>query len=167
MSFYRTVREMKKLLHNLDGCLEKAVAHAAAKKYDVDLLLQCRLAPDMLPLMFQIQAACDQSKYAASRAANKEAPSNPDTEKTMADARKRIATQIAHLDTFQKSDFDGIEDRTLSLPRWEGKSMIVADYVTEHAVPNFFFHLTMAYAILRHNGVDVGKRDYIGSLSFR
>jgi hypothetical protein len=166
MSFYLTIREMKKLLHNLDGCLEKAVAYATIKKFDPEILLQMRLAPDMLPLVFQIQACCDQAKFAAARGASKEVPSHPDTEKTLADVRKRITTVTAFLDTFKPADFDGIETRTLSLPRWEGKTMTVANYVTEHAMPNFFFHITMAYAILRHNGVDVGKRDFLGQLTF-
>ena len=166
MSFYLTVREMKKLLHNLDNCLEKTVAYAATKKFDPENLLQFRLAPDMLPLVFQIQAACDQAKFAAARGASKEVPSHPDTEKTIAELRKRIGLVTTFIDTFKPADFDGMETRTLSLPRWEGKSMTVANYVTEHAMPNFFFHLTTAYAILRHNGVDVGKRDFLGALTF-
>jgi hypothetical protein len=167
MSIYVTVLEMKKLLRNLDGCLEKAVAYAAAKKFDPNVLLQCRLAPDMFPLMAQVQAACDQAKYGASRAAGKDPPSHPDREQTVDDARKRIATVLSYLDTFTSSDFDRIDTRTVSLPRWEGKSMSAIDYFVEHALPNFFFHLTTAYAILRHNGVDVGKRDYLGALSLR
>ena len=166
MSFYLTVREMKKLLHNLDGCLEKTVAYAATRKFDPELLLQFRLAPDMLPLVFQIQACCDQAKFAAARGASKDVPSHPDTEKTIAELRKRIATVTTFLDTFTKADFDGMETRTLSLPRWEGKTMTAANYFTEHALPNFFFHISMAYAILRHNGVDIGKRDFLGQLTF-
>jgi hypothetical protein len=166
MSFYLIVREMKKLLHNLDGCLEKTVAYATTKKFDPETLLQFRLAPDMLPLSFQIQACCDQAKFAAARGAAKDVPSHPDTEKTIADLRKRITTVTTFLDTFTKADFDGMETRTLSLPRWEGKTMTAANYVTEHALPNFFFHISMAYAILRHNGIDVGKRDFLGQLTF-
>ena len=167
MSFYLLVREMKKMLHNLDACLDKATAHAATKKYDPEVLLHSRLAPDMLPLLFQIQTACDSAKYAASRATGKDAPSHPDTEKTIADVRKRIANTVEYLDTYTAADFDGIDGRTVSLPRWEGKSMGASDYFIEHAMPNFFFHVMASYAILRHNGVDVGKRDYLGSPNYR
>src|SRR5437879_1946122 len=102
MSIYLTVLEVKKLLRGLDGCLQKAVAHAAAKHFDASVLLQSRLAPDMFPLMRQIQAACDQAKYAASRAAGKEAPSHPDNEQTMEEARKRIDSVASYLDTFRE-----------------------------------------------------------------
>ena len=104
---------------------------------------------------------------AAARTAGKEPPAHADTEQTIDDARARIATVVAYLETFKASDFDGVEKRTISNPRWEGKTMTAPDYVVEHAVPNFFFHLTMTYAILRHNDVDVGKRDYLGQLSMR
>src|SRR4029077_4419426 len=97
MSFYLIVREMKKLLHSLDGCLDKATAHAAAKKYDPEVLLQSRLAHDMLPLLLQILPACDWGNYAASRVPGKDAPSQPDTEKTIADVRKRIASTTEYL----------------------------------------------------------------------
>jgi hypothetical protein len=167
MAIYKIVLEMKKLLGNLDRCLDKAVTHAAAKKFEVDTLLHARLAPDMLPLSFQIQSACDQTKFVAARASGKDVPSNPDTEKTVAELKTRIHTAIAFLDTFKATDFDGTDARKISLPRWEGKSMTATDYVIEHAMPNFFFHFTTAYAILRHNGIEVGKRDYLGALTFR
>ncbi|HXX66640.1 MAG TPA: DUF1993 domain-containing protein [Polyangiaceae bacterium] len=164
---HATILEMKKLLHNLDGWLEKAASTAAAKKFDVNVLLQCRLSPDMFPLLRQIQVACDHAKFAAARAAGKEAPKHPDNEQTVDEARKRIATVVSYLDSFTKSDFEAAATRTVTLPLWEGKSMHATDYLVEYALPNFFFHLTTAYALLRHNGVDVGKRDYIGSLSLR
>lgn len=167
MSIHLFVLEMRKLLGSLDRCLDKAVAFAATKKFEVDTLLQARLAPDMFPLVRQIQATCDTAKFAAARTAGKEAPSHPDTETTVAALRERIAAVQAYLDTFVASDFDGAADRSFSQPRWEGKSLSGLDYFVEHAVPNFFFHLSMSYAILRHNGVDVGKRDYLGQLSFR
>ncbi len=167
MSLHLIVLEMKKLLGSLDTCLEKAAGHAAAKKYDPSVLLQSRLAPDMFPLIRQIQITCDQAKYAASRAAGKDTPPHPDTEQTLGEVRARIATVIAYLGEFSAADFEGASARTISLPRWEGKSMTGTDYVIEHAMPNFFFHYTTAYAILRHNGVDIGKRDYLGALTFR
>jgi hypothetical protein len=167
MSIHVFVLEMKKLLRNADGWLDKAAAHASAKKYDVNTLLQARLAPDMFPLIRQIQAFCDQAKFAAARVAGKEPPSHADNETTLDEARKRIATVIAYLDTFKAEDFAGVDQRTISLPRWEGKSMTAVDYFVEHVQPNFFFHYTTAYAILRHNGVELGKRDYLGAISLR
>ena len=161
------VREMHRLLGNLDACLGKAVAYAGTKSFDPNLLLQSRLAPDMFPLVRQIQSACDSAKYGASRSAGKEPPSHPDTEQTIDEVRKRIATVRAYLQTFTDADFAGADGRKVTLPRWEGKSMNAVDYFVEHAQPNFFFHYTTAYAILRHNGVDVGKRDYLGSLNLR
>jgi len=167
MNFHVIVLEMRKLLHNMDGWFEKAKAHAAAKKFDANLLLQTRIAPDMFPLVRQVQAACDSAKFAAARTAGKDPPAHADTEQSIDDVRARIATVVAYLETFKASDFDGAEKRTISNPRWEGKTMTAPDYFVEHAVPNFFFHLSMVYALLRHNGVDVGKRDYLGQLSLR
>ena len=161
------VLEMQKLLRSLDANLDKAAAYAAAKKFDPSVLLHSRLAPDQWPLIRQIQAACDSAKLGAARCAGQDAPAHADTEQTIDEAKKRIATVVAYLDGFKASDFDGVDKRTVTTPRWEGKSMTAPDYFVEHALPNFFFHLTTAYAILRHNGVDVGKRDYLGQLTMR
>jgi uncharacterized protein len=166
MHLYKSILQVKKLLQNLDGWLTKAEAHATQKKFDPNVLLDSRLSPDMFPFVRQIQSACDSAKFAAARTAGKEPPSHPDTEKTMEDLHKRVAAVIAYLDGFKASDFEGSDDRKISLPRWEGKSMTATDYFLEHAIPNFFFHITMTYALLRHNGVDVGKRDYLGQLTF-
>jgi uncharacterized protein len=167
MSTYALVREMKKILTNMNGWLDKAVAFAGTKKFEPDSILSWRLSPDMLPFSFQIQSACDAAKYAASRAAGKESPSHPDTETTVAALKQRIDTVCTYLDTFTEKDFAGDDTRMISLPRWEGKKMAAADYVIEHAAPNFFFHATMTYALLRHIGVDIGKRDFLGQLSYR
>ena len=161
------ISEMKRVLTQMSTWLDKAAAHATAKKFDVNTLLQARLAPDQFPLIRQIQQACDQSKYAVSRTTGKETPSNPDTEQTIEEVKQRIATAIAYLETYKASDFETIATRTVTTPRWEGKHMSASDYLVQHAMPNFFFHLTTAYAILRHNGVDVGKRDFLGSFSWR
>jgi len=161
------VLEMTKMLRNLDGCLDKAVAHAAAKKFEADTLLQSRLAPDMFPLVRQIQTACDTAKFAVARTTGKDAPSHPDTEQTIGDVKKRIATVVAYLETYKAEDFAGVADRRVALPRWEGKSMSALEYFIEHAQPNFFFHVATTYAILRHNGVEVGKRDFLGPMPLR
>jgi len=168
MSLHVFVLEMSKLLGNLDSWLEKSAAHATAKKFDLNnTLLHGRLAPDMLPLVFQIRSACDHAKWAASRCAGKDAPSFPDDEQTVEQIRKRIAATREFLGTFTAKDYDGASDRKISLPRWEGKSMTAVEYFVEYGQTNFFFHLTTAYAILRHNGVELGKRDYLGAMSMK
>jgi hypothetical protein len=115
----------------------------------------------------QIQATCDQAKYAAGRTTGKEIPAHADGDQTFEELKQRIKEVVAYLDTFGPSDFEGIDAGVVTTQRWKGKSMTSPDYLIEHALPNFFFHLSMAYAILRHNGVDVGKRDYLGALSYR
>ncbi|HZO14262.1 MAG TPA: DUF1993 domain-containing protein [Polyangiaceae bacterium] len=166
MNVHVIVLEMKKLLRSLDGCIDKAVAHAQARKFDPNVLLDARLAPDMFAFVRQVQACCDQAKFAAARTAGKDAPSHPDNETTMVELKQRVAAVVSYLDGFSERDFDGVDERTVALPRWEGKSLTATNYLVEHAMPNFFFHLTMAYALLRHNGVDVGKRDFLGQLSW-
>jgi hypothetical protein len=167
MSIYPFILEMKKLLGSLDTFIDKAVAHAEAKKFDPNVLVQSRLSPDMFPFVRQVQATCDQAKFAAARLAGREVPSHPDNEQTVADLKKRIATVIAYLGEFKEQDFAGIESRTVTTPRWEGKSMTAINYFVEHCQPNFYFHLMTAYALLRHNGVNVGKSDYLGKLTWR
>lgn len=162
-----TVPQMSKMLTNLNRWLDKAVAHAEAKKFDPAVLLSARLAPDQYPLLKQIQAACDSAKSAAAHLSGQTQPKHPDTEQTLEEIRARIATCLAYLATFKASDFEGAETRPVSLPFLPGKVILGADYLNEMALPNFYFHITTAYAILRHNGVNVGKIDFIGSLKTR
>ncbi|HET6983754.1 MAG TPA: DUF1993 domain-containing protein [Myxococcaceae bacterium] len=167
MTLYPLVLEMKKMLGQMNGWIDKAEAHAASKDYDPSTLLQARLAPDMFPLVRQYQNACDTAKFAAAFTTGKEPPSHPDTEQTFAEVRARIASVIEYLGTFTAADFESAESREVKRPRWEGKSMRAGDYFIEQALPNFFFHVTTAYALLRHNGLELGKRDFIGKLSFQ
>ena len=111
-----------------------------------------------------MQVACDTAKLAAARLTGKDAPTHPDTETTIDELRARVRSVIAYLDGFSARDFEGAATRQVSQPRWEGKVMTGADYFVEHAVPNFYFHLTTAYALLRHVGVEIGKQDYLGSV---
>lgn len=157
----------KKHLTNLDGYLTKAIAHAEARGFNPEVLFSYRLAPDQYALSRQVQATCDAAKAAAARLAGKEPPSHPDTETTLAELRARIATVLAYLDTFTDADFEGAEAREIRLPFAPGTVIVGADYLCDLATPNFYFHLTMAYAILRHAGVPLGKTDFIGSLSLR
>jgi hypothetical protein len=164
---YASIQQMKKTLTNLEGCLEKATKYAAARPFDVNVLVTARLAPDQFALARQVQSSCDTAKFAASRLTGKEAPSFPDSEQTIEELRTRIKSTVAHLDTYKADDFAGAEARSIVMPRREGKSLKGSDYVMEYALPNFFFHVTTSYAILRHNGVDVGKGDYLGALSLK
>ncbi len=165
--YYETVQEMKRMLRNLDAWLQKAATYAQAKKIDESVILGLRLFPDQLPFARQVQIACDTPKLAVHRVTGREAPPHADTEKTIPELRARIETTLGILDGFQAKDFEKSSTQVVSQPRWEGKTMTGADYFMEHAVPNFFFHVVTAYAILRHNGVELGKGDYLGKLSFR
>jgi hypothetical protein len=168
MSFsYASVQQMKKMLTNLEGCLEKGTKSAAARGFDPNVLVAARLAPDMLPFARQVQASCDTAKYAVARLTGKEAPSHADTEQTLDELKARIGKAVAFLGTVKADDFAGAEARVIQMPRTEGKVMKGSDYLMEYALPNFFFHVMAAYAILRHNGVDVGKSDYLGALSLK
>ena len=162
-----TVPIFTKLLSNVNTWLDKAAAHADARKYDADILVNARLVPDQYPFVRQIQAACDQAKFTVAKLAGKEPPAHPDTEKTIAEIRQRIRTVLDYMATFNREEFNGAEERACSHAWMGGKSLRGGDYLDHFALPNFHFHLTTAYDILRHNGVDVGKMDYIVDLPFR
>jgi hypothetical protein len=162
MTHSEIVRHFASQLQCIAKWLDKAQGHAEARKFDVDVLAGARLAPDAFTLVQQVQAACDQAKFAAAYLTGAKAPSHPDTEKTIAELRKRIETCTAYLATVDDQDFAGSEERKIAPPWLEGKWFRGNDYVVGLAIPNFNFHLTMAYAILRHNGVDLGKMDFIG-----
>jgi uncharacterized protein len=158
------IRSFAKTLQNLERWLDKATAHAKAKGYEVDVLAQARLAPDQYTLARQVQSACDQAKYAAAYLSGKPAPSHPDTEQTFAELGQRVDKCLGFLASVHAKDLVGAEDRRV-VPSWlGGKWLRGDDYLVEVAIPNFFFHATMVYALLRHNGVDLGKMDYIGAL---
>jgi hypothetical protein len=165
--YLETFRQMKKHLAQLDAWLGAAAAYAAEKKIDDGVLLGLRLAPDQFAFARQVQVACDTVKLAAGRLTGKTMPAQADTEQTVEELRARVRSVVALLDGLTAKDFEGADARVVTQPRWEGKTMTGADYFLEHAVPNFFFHLTHAYAILRHNGVGLGKRDYLGALTLR
>jgi hypothetical protein len=154
------------MLRNLDRWLDLAAAHAKAKGFEPDVLAQARLAPDQFSLVQQVQSACDAAKYAAAYMSGKEAPSHPDVEKTVAELKARIGTCVAYLDGFGEKDFAGAAERRVA-PAWmQGRSVSGPGYLTRISEPNFYFHVTTAYAILRHNGVPLGKQDFIGVQSW-
>ena len=166
MSTFETISQFTRMLKNLDQWLQTATTYAQKKNFDPDVLAQARLAPDQYALTQQIQSACDQAKYAAAYLSGQKPPSHPDTEKTMSELRARIQTCLKYLDTFKAASFTGAEERRVAPPWMEGNSVSGAQYLNRIAVPNFYFHVTTAYAILRHNGVDLGKRDFIGVRSW-
>ena len=165
ISMYETsIPVMQRLMRNLIGVLEKAEAHATAKKTDADVLPNCRLAADMLPLKRQVQIATDMAKGAAARLAGTEAPKWDDTEATLADLKGRLTKAIDYLGTIKREQIDGSETRSIALTiGGQPKELDGHRYLMTHAYPHFYFHIVTAFDILRHNGVDVGKRDYIGT----
>jgi hypothetical protein len=161
------IRLFAKTLRNLEQWLGKAETYAKERSFEVDVLAQSRLAPDQYTLAQQVQSACDQAKFAAAYLSGKEAPAHPDTEKTFAELRQRIDKTVAFVDTVQAKDLEGAGGRKVA-PKWlQGRWLRGDDYLVQMAIPNFFFHAAMTYAILRHNGVPLGKMDYIGSLSIQ
>ena len=165
--YFETIGHMKKQLGLLDKWLETAAAFAKTKSFDPDTFLGFRLAPDQFAFARQVQSTCDTAKLLAARLAGKDAPKHEDNEKTLDELRARVQSVIAYLNGFSAADFAQAGTRVITQPRWEGQTMTGANYFLEHGVPNFFFHFTTAYAILRHNGVGVGKRDFLGPLTFQ
>ena len=162
MSIHATITQYARMLNNLDTWLQAAVEYAAEKKFDPEVFAQARLAPDQYALVQQVQSACDAAKYAAAYLSGQTAPSHPDTEKTVAELRARIAKARDYVAGFEEADFAGGGERRVA-PAWmQGKSVGGDAYLTRIATPNFYFHVTTAYAILRHNGVSLGKADFIG-----
>lgn len=167
MFYELTVQQYTKTLRNLLAILDKADKHAEAKKIDFIVFLNSRLAPDQFDLTRQIQIACDSAKIGTARLAGKEPPAHADTEKTLAEIKARIESTIAYLGTVSAKDLSGASERRISMPRWEGKSLTGVEFLTQYNLPNFYFHITTAYAILRHNGVELGKRDYLGEMPYK
>jgi uncharacterized protein len=153
------------VLNALSGVLDKAEAFAASKKIDSAVLLGTRLAPDMFNLTRQVQVACDQAKNGSARLAGAEPPKFSDDEATIAQLKSRIAKTTAFLKTLDAKAIDAAANRDIAFPLGPKQGhMKGADYLTHFVLPNFYFHVTTAYAILRHSGVELGKRDYMGAI---
>jgi hypothetical protein len=153
-----------RMLNNLSSWLDKAAAHAQTKKFDAKVLLAARLYPDMLPFTSQVQIACDTAKFGVARLAGGDAPKFDDTESTIDELKARIAKTIEYVQSVPAAKLDGTEEKTVSVPRRDKDPLQVPGetYLKHQVLPNFFFHVTTAYAILRHNGVEIGKGDYLG-----
>lgn len=163
------VSQFSKMLGNLVAILNEAEKYAGEKKFDVAVLLQARLAPDQFNLIKQVQIACDTAKLGAARLADaeKDAPVQADTEATLGEIKARIESTVAYLQGFTAQSFAGAAERRITQPRWNGKSLSGEEFLVQHVIPNFYFHVTTTYAILRHNGVPVGKRNYLGDMPYR
>jgi hypothetical protein len=161
--FQASVPPFIRALTNLAGILEKGLAYAQARKIDEAVLLNSRLFPDMFPLVRQVQIATDTARSGAGRLAGVEFPAYEDKETTFAELAVRIRNTVTYLETLQPTQIDGSEDKTISWQsRSSTKSMHGQPYLFNHLLPNIHFHVTTAYNILRHNGVEVGKKDFLG-----
>jgi hypothetical protein len=155
------------MLQNLGKVLRKAASYAETKGFEPSVLLNSRLAPDQFPLVMQVQISADNAKLMAARLANKEAPKHEDKETTIDELLTRIDSVVQYLQSFTAADFSGAEERKIVHPRWQGKHLLGNEYLLNYALPNLYFHLTTAYSILRHNGVDLGKSDFLGELPLK
>jgi hypothetical protein len=163
MIYNQLVPVFSEMLANLDEVLRKAEADAEARHIDPQVYLNGRIAPDMLSLTKQVQIMTDMAKGGAGRLAGQDVPEWPDEDTTFADLHARIARTQEYLNSFKPEQFEGAEDRTIELKIPNGELTFGGnDYFLNFVVPNFYFHYTTAYAILRHNGVQVGKRDFLG-----
>lgn len=162
---YQAIQQFARTLRNLDAVLGKAEAYAKARNFNVNNFLTARLAPDMLPFVSQVRIACDHAKSAAQALSGKELPKHEDNETTFEELHGRIAKCLALLDGLQTSDFAATKaDAIVKMPNRPGKGMRAGEYLWQRQIPNFFFHVTTAYALLRAGGVDVGKSDFLGPL---
>ena len=153
-----------RMLGNVNTWLDKAEAHAAARKFDSSVYLGTRLAPDMLPFVKQIQIACDTVKFCVARLAGVDSPKFEDNETSFAELRQRIDATVAFVKSVPAPQIDGSEDKDITIPRRDGSMVMKGEaYLKHFALPNLFFHLTTAYALLRHNGVEIGKMDFLGA----
>ena len=165
MSFYEaTVPAFQQLLSSLSGLLTKAEAHCKAKNIQPDVLLSSRLYPDMLPFSKQIQLVSDFAAKSCARLTHGDVPSTPDTEKSFEELRQRLAKTIAYVNAFKPAQFEGADTKDVTFPTGPDKTMTLKGqaFLSNVAFPNFYFHAATAHGILRHNGVEIGKRDFLG-----
>jgi len=162
-----TVPQLERALRNLDGWLIRAIKHAETQQVPHEQLLSARLAPDQYVFVRQVQTACDNAKLIPARLAGKQAPGHPDTETTFEQLRARIAAVIEYLRTFTRDEVADA-DRKVVLPWMSGgQHMLASEYATQFGLPNFYFHIVTAYAILRNQGVPLGKNDFLGQIAIR
>lgn len=163
--YYQVISQCTQGLKNLKTFLDKAERHAAAKKFDAGVLMTGRLAPDMLNFIYQVQSACDYVKGAAAWLSGQTPPKHEDNEQTIGELRARIDKTIAFAEIVQEAQYAGASERKVSFSWAPGKTIGGEDYLLQMTIPNTFFHISMAYAILRHNGVELGKMDFLGPIN--
>jgi hypothetical protein len=155
------------MLKNLENWLDAAEQHAATKKFDVGVLMDGRLAPDMKPFIYQVQSACDYVKGGVAWLSGQTPPRHEDNERTIDEIRERIRKTVAFAQSVDEAQYAGAADRKVSMSfAPAGKLLDGKDYLLQMVLPNTFFHVTMAYAVLRHNGVYIGKMDFLGPINW-
>jgi hypothetical protein len=162
----RAITQCARALQNIEVFLDKAEADALSDKYDVGVLLTSRLARDQYPFIRQVQIACDYVNFGAARLSDRTAPKHEDNELTINELRARIRNTVAFALGAEDREYEGASERTISVTSAPGKTIRGADYLLQMVVPNTFFHVTLAYAILRHNGINIGKMDFLGNINF-
>ncbi|HEX2735934.1 MAG TPA: DUF1993 domain-containing protein [Polyangiaceae bacterium] len=166
MQYFQAIRQFIHTLKAIDAALTKAERYAEARKFDVNNFCSARLAPDMLPFVVQVRIACDHAKNAAANLSGKPAPKHEDNEANFADLHGRIEKCLSFLETLGASDFEKTNSKTvIKVPYPPGKALLADDYLWGRQVPNFYFHVSMIYALLRHGGVDLGKGDFLGPIN--
>ncbi len=165
--YHQLIAQFTQSLKNIDAWLDKAEQHAAAKGFDVAILLNSRLAPDMLPFIYQVQSACDYVKGAAGWLSGQTPPRHEDTETTLAEVRARIAKTVAFVESVSEAQYADADQRRVSLSWKPGKILSGRDYLRQMSIPSIYFHVVTAYAILRHNGVELGKMDFLGPIDWQ
>ena len=163
--YYQVISQCTQSLKNLETCLDKAEQHAAAKKFDVGVLMTSRLAPDMQHFIYQVQSACDYVKAAAAWLSGQTPPKHEDNERTIDELHARIRKTVAFAESVKEAQYADASARKVKLSWAPGKVIGGKDYLLQMTIPNTYFHIAMAYAILRHNGVDVGKMDFLGPIN--
>jgi uncharacterized protein len=164
--YYRAISQCTQMLKNLECWLNKAEEYAGAKKFDVGVLMSGRLAPDMKPFIYQVQSACDYVKAGAAWLSGQTPPKHEDNERTIDEVRARIRKTVAFAESVTKMQYAGAAGRKVSLS-WAPSNVLGGeDYLLQMTIPNVYFHIAMAYAILRHNGVDIGKMDFLGPVNW-
>ena len=163
--YYQAISQCTQMLKNLESWLDKAEEYAGTKKFDVGVLMTGRLAPDMKPFLYQVQSACDYVKAAAACLSGQTPPKHEDNERTIDELRARIRKTVAFAESVKEAQYADASARKVKLSWAPGKVIGGEDYLLQMTIPNTFFHIAMAYAILRHNGVDVGKMDFLGPIN--
>lgn len=164
--FYRIIEQCIRSLETLETYLDKAEELAKSKGFDIEILMRSRLAPDQRDFIYQVQSACDYVKAAAGRLAGAVPPVHEDNERTLAEARERIRKTLTYARGFSEASYQNAEALKIGVPWAPGRVTNGIDYVLQIIIPNVYFHITTAYAILRHNGVSLTKGDYLGHIAF-